>query len=106
MRLLAFCGIARPGRFAETLREAGLEVVSFLPIPDHHPYPPVSLEKIIRTRRSQGAHGLITTGKDAVKLTDRVEELGDTPFYVLEIGLTIEPGFNDRWRTSLEKRAV
>ena len=105
MRLLAFCGIARPGRFAETLREAGLGVVSFLAFPDHHPYPPVSLEKIIRARRSQAADGLITTGKDAVKLADRVEELGDIPFYVLEIGLTIEPGFDDRWRTFLEKRA-
>ena len=103
-KLLAFCGIARPHRFSATLREAGLEVVSFLRFPDHHPYPPVSLKKIIRACRSQGADALITTGKDAVKIADRGEELGDTPVYVLEIGLTIEPGFDDRLRTFLEKR--
>lgn len=104
MKLLAFCAIARPRRFAETLREAGLEVVSFLPFPDHHPYPSVSWEKIIRACRSQGADALITTGKDAVKLADRRKERGDTPVYVLEIGLTVEPGFDDRWRAFLEKR--
>jgi tetraacyldisaccharide 4'-kinase len=41
-RFLAFCGIARPHRFSETLRRTGLEVVSFLPFPDHHPYPQAS----------------------------------------------------------------
>jgi tetraacyldisaccharide 4'-kinase len=106
-RLLAFCGIARPGRFAKTLREAGLEVVSFLPFPDHHPYPHVSLEKIIRAGHSQGADALITTGKDAVKIAGRVKELGDTPLYVLEVGLAIEPGFDLRWQAFLkERRAV
>jgi tetraacyldisaccharide 4'-kinase len=104
MKLLAFCGIARPRRFARTLREAGLEVVRFLPFPDHHPYPPVSLQKIIRSGRSLGADALITTRKDAVKLAGRVAEWGETPVYVLEIGLIIEPGFDDRWRIFLEKR--
>jgi len=103
-RLLAFCGIARPRRFMETLREAGLEVVAFLPFPDHHPYPRVSREKIIRACRSQGADALITTAKDAVKIADRSEEWGDAPVYVLEIGLAIEPGFDDPWRAFLEKR--
>lgn len=107
MRLLAFCGIARPLRFAETLRQTGLKAVSFLPFPDHHPYPRVSLEKIIRAGRSQGADGLITTGKDAVKIAGRVEELGDIPVYVLEIGLTVEPGFDLRWQAFMkERRAV
>jgi tetraacyldisaccharide 4'-kinase len=106
MRLLAFCGIARPGRFAQTLRDADLRVVSFLPFPDHHPYPPASREKIVRACRSQGADALVTTGKDAVKLADPIEGWGDTPVYVLEIGLTIEPGFDASWRAFLEKRKV
>ena len=102
-RLLAFCGIARPRRFLKQLRGMGIGVVSFLPFPDHHHYPSVSWEKIIRACRSQGADALITTAKDAVKMADRGEELGDTPVYVLEIGLTIEPGFDDRWRAFLDK---
>jgi len=104
MRLVAFCGIARPGRFEETLRKSGLEVASFLPFPDHHAYPPASLKKIMRACRIQKAEGLITTGKDAVKLAGRNEEWNDTPIYVLEIGLALGSGFADRWRTFLEKQ--
>lgn len=106
-KLLAFCGIARPLRFAETLHQSGLEVVSLLPFPDHHPYPRVSLEKIIRTGRRLGTDALITTSKDAVKISGRVDELGATPAYVLEVGLDIEPGFDRRFEAFIAKtRAV
>jgi len=103
MKLLAFCGIARPGRFEETLRKAGLTILSFLPFPDHHPYPPGSLDKISRAFRRQGADALITTAKDAVKIAGRVGELGTTAVYVLEVGLDIEPGFDGCWRAFLNK---
>lgn len=106
MKLLAFCGIARPAGFAETLREAGLGVVSLLPFPDHHPYPPASRQKIILACRSQGADALVTTGKDGVKLVDRIEEWGDIPVFILEIGLTVEPGFDECWRAFLQKRTA
>jgi tetraacyldisaccharide 4'-kinase len=100
-KLLAFCGIARPGRFQETIRKAGLTTVSFLPFPDHHPYPTGSLDRIIRTFHRQGADALITTAKDAVKIAGRVGELGTTSVYVLEVGLDIEPGFDGAWRAFL-----
>lgn len=103
-RFLAFCGIARPSRFLETLRQAGLQTVSLLPFPDHHPYPSASLKKINRAGRSRGATALITTAKDAVKLAGRVDECGEIPVYTLEIGLALEPGFEDCWRGLLEKR--
>lgn len=106
LRFVAFCGIARPGRFARTLREAGLATVSFLSFPDHHPYPPSSLEKINRAWRRQGADALITTGKDAVKLADPVEGWGDAPVYILEVGLDLEPAFEASWRTFLAQRAA
>jgi len=47
---------------------------------------------------------LITTGKDAVKLDGPNEEWNDTPIYVLEIGLALGPGFDDRWGTFLENQ--
>jgi tetraacyldisaccharide 4'-kinase len=103
MGFVAFCGIARPARFEETLRRARLEVLSFLPFPDHHPYPSASREKILRAFRRRGAHGLITTEKDAVKLAGREEEWGRVPVFVLEIGLAIEPSFERRWGAFLEK---
>jgi tetraacyldisaccharide 4'-kinase len=102
-KLLAFCGIARPLRFAETLRREGLEVVSLLPFPDHHPYPRASLEKISRTGRRLGADALVTTAKDAVKISGRDDELKAAPVYVLEVGLEIEPGFDRRWQAFIEK---
>jgi tetraacyldisaccharide 4'-kinase len=102
-KLLAFCGIARPGRFEETLRRAGLTVVSFLPFPDHHPYRAGSLDRIARVFGEKGADALITTAKDAVKIGGRVGELGGVSVYVLEIGLDIEPGFDDCWRALLAK---
>jgi tetraacyldisaccharide 4'-kinase len=103
-KLLAFCGIARPRRFEETLRKAGLTVVSFLAFPDHHPYRAGSLEKIGRAFRRQGADALITTSKDAVKIAGRTGKLGAPAVYVLEVGLDIEPGFEGRWQGFLNKR--
>ena len=105
-KFLAFCGIARPARFAETLRQSGLEILSLLTFPDHHPYPSASLKRIILACRSRGAAALITTAKDAVKLAGRVIEWGDIPIYALEIGLAFEPGFEDCWRSLLEKRTA
>jgi len=100
-RLLAFCGIARPERFEETLRRASLTVVLFLPFPDHHPYRTGSLGRIARAFGQTGADALITTAKDAVKIAGRVEELGAAPAFIFEVGLDIEPGFEDRWRAVL-----
>ena len=37
-RLVAFAGIGRPGKFFDTLAEAGLAVVERIPFPDHHAY--------------------------------------------------------------------
>jgi len=101
MKLAAFCGIARPARFEQTLRASGLEILSFLPFPDHHSYPSASREKILRAFRGRHADGLVTTAKDAVKLAGRDEEWDRVPVYILEIGLAIEPDFDRRWRAFL-----
>jgi len=49
---------------------------------------------------------LITTAKDAIKIAGRIGELGPDPLYTLEVGLDIEPGFDDCWRTFLAKSQV
>lgn len=100
-KLLAFCGIARPRRFGETLRRAGLTVIWFLHFPDHYPYPSASLGRIARVLGEKGADALITTAKDAVKIANRAGELGSAPVYVLEVGLEIDPAFDDCWRAIL-----
>jgi tetraacyldisaccharide 4'-kinase len=102
-RLLAFCGIARPARFIEELRKLGLEVAAFLPFPDHHSYPPASLDKLAQTCRRAGAEALITTEKDGLKIAGRSEELSGIPVYVLRIGLRLEPAFDEILRDFLKR---
>ncbi|MED5373580.1 MAG: tetraacyldisaccharide 4'-kinase [Myxococcota bacterium] len=41
--IAAFCGIARPGRFLQTLLDLGVDVQSWHPFPDHHPFTPAEL---------------------------------------------------------------
>jgi tetraacyldisaccharide 4'-kinase len=102
-RILAFCGIARPERFLAQLQKEGLEVVSFLPFPDHHAYPRASIDSLLRAARTGGAEAAVTTAKDAVKLADHPGLLGHIPVYGLRIGLEIEPEFFDRLEAALAK---
>lgn len=59
--VVAFAGIARPGRFFGTLRSLGLNVVSTHRFRDHHVYRPRDLNRLPAGIR-------ITTEKDAVRL--------------------------------------
>ncbi len=91
-KVVAFCGIARPERFSLLLEEEGISPLDFLTFPDHHPYPSSSIEKIVNVCESTGASTLITTEKDAVKLTHSFDRFNIIPYY-LKMELDIEPGF-------------
>jgi tetraacyldisaccharide 4'-kinase len=66
--VLAFCGIGRPSKFAETLGAAGLRSVLLRPFADHHVYSDADAERLLAEQRRTGLP-LLTTEKDAVKLT-------------------------------------
>ena len=66
--LLAFAGIAFPERFAESLRQAGGEVLDLAPFPDHHPFSNADLRLLERMAQERGAR-LVTTEKDHARLT-------------------------------------
>lgn len=66
--ILAVCGIANPLSFAETLRSLGAAKVDLVSFPDHHEYPPSSIEMIRRRAAELGADIIVTTEKDATKL--------------------------------------
>jgi tetraacyldisaccharide 4'-kinase len=93
MRIVAFCGIARPQRFLAQLRTSGIDPVAFLAFHDHHPYPAASLAKISRVLSETRAEAAVTTAKDAVKLADRSGVFAGIQVFVLEIGLDIDPEF-------------
>ena len=66
-RVLAFAGIGRPGKLAETLAAVGAEVIRLRPFPDHHAYARAELDRLLAEARALGAE-LVTTAKDAVRL--------------------------------------
>lgn len=91
-RVLVVSAIARPEQFLETARRQSIEVAGELRFPDHHRYPPASLEKIRAAFVASKATVVLTTGKDRVKLQDRLE----LPIAELPIVAEPEPAFF-RW---------
>ena len=65
----AFCGLARPADFQDSLAAVGLSPIEFIAFPDHHHYTLDDMQHIVQQAQSSGADGLLTTAKDAVKLT-------------------------------------
>ncbi|MFN0062917.1 MAG: tetraacyldisaccharide 4'-kinase [Myxococcaceae bacterium] len=66
-RVIAFCGIARPSRFFETVAMAGCRVHSQHAFPDHHAFSAGELGRLEETAAQEGAL-LLTTEKDKVRL--------------------------------------
>lgn len=81
-RLVAFCGIARPDAFLNTLKQLGANLSYLIRFPDHHVYKPRDAEKLATSFATERADHLITTEKDAVKLSDLFQAL---PILVLQI---------------------
>lgn len=63
----AFCGIAHPERFEQSLKELGISLKMFTALPDHFTYTQNSLQKFCKEAGEAGAEVLITTEKDIVK---------------------------------------
>ncbi len=64
-----FCGIARPKRFIESLEKAGYIIAGHRFFGDHHVFTRSELERIYSDARSAGAKSVVTTEKDAVRMT-------------------------------------
>jgi len=103
-KFLAFCGIARPGRFLSLLKKTGITPIFFLKFPDHHPYPLSSLEKIFKTYNNISAEAIITTEKDAVKI-HQYQDLKKIPVYYLKIDLKLNNEFYKKVLSLLQDKA-
>jgi tetraacyldisaccharide 4'-kinase len=73
---LAFCGIGRPTKFFDTLREAGISAVKCRAFPDHHAYTEADSRSLVAEAKALGAE-LITTEKDRARLRGRTGALGE-----------------------------
>lgn len=67
LRVLAFAGIGRPSKLAESLAEAGAEVAELRAFPDHHRWRPEELMALFERARALDAVP-VTTEKDASRL--------------------------------------
>ncbi|MCC7340986.1 MAG: tetraacyldisaccharide 4'-kinase, partial [Bryobacterales bacterium] len=90
---MAFCGLANPNSFRQTLRALGIQTRAFWPFPDHHVYAPSDLRRLEEFARSVDARALLTTEKDFCNLEpDWYLCIRQTPLYWLKIGTEIENG--------------
>jgi tetraacyldisaccharide 4'-kinase len=77
-RPVAFCGIAKPQKFLEQLRTAGVEIAAEKFYRDHHAYTSDDICDLLALRDQAHADGFVTTEKDAINLGPQVAQLAPT----------------------------
>lgn len=100
--VFAFCGIASPHRFKNTLEAISLNLVAFEGFSDHQQYTQESLNRIINRAKRYGAHALLTTEKDLVKLKTFETDL---PLYALGMKVESSPSFDEFIREKLAQNS-
>jgi tetraacyldisaccharide 4'-kinase len=90
--LFAFCGLANPGSFRGTLEEMGRAPIGWKSYPDHHAYSVQDLAEVAGEAACSGAATVVTTEKDAARITNWEFDL---PLQVLEVRLEIVAGRGD-----------
>ncbi len=91
--LFAFCGLADPASFKQSLASAGISPLAFQVFRDHCRYfsPEIQFLKK-QLKKYDSISGLITSEKDMIKL--RNADLG-FPLYALRMEIVPEKGFDD-----------
>jgi tetraacyldisaccharide 4'-kinase len=87
VRVVAFCGIARPEQFFAGLTGAGLTLVASHAFADHHRFESADFALLDRLVQETGATALVTTAKDLVRLENK--ELS-VPLYVSGLRIELE----------------
>ncbi len=82
VRSIVVCGIAKPERFLDDLRRAGIHSAAEVTFPDHHAYTSSNIEHLLRLREQHNSDGFLATEKDAINLRPhraRLEPLVTVP---------------------------
>jgi tetraacyldisaccharide 4'-kinase len=85
----AFCGVGNPESFFAQLRRDGYRLCHTRVFPDHHYYTQEEINALISQSSERGAHALLTTAKDEVKLRSLSFSL---PCYAVDVAMEIEDG--------------
>lgn len=72
--VVAFCGIGRPEKFFQSLKDNNIKIVEELAFPDHHFYNDVDFKAIFGIANFKKAV-IVTTAKDMVKVPDRFKKI-------------------------------
>ncbi len=102
-KYIAFCGIGRPEKFHDSLKESGIDIIDLIPFPDHHYFSKSELENLKERAHAENAK-LITTEKDYSRIdTDFGKDIE-----VLEINIEFEDksGFFETLNTILQKNCA
>ena len=81
----AVSGIAKPDRFNNDLRNAGLQVVVRRDFPDHHRYASGEFAEILREAQAANAEAIIVTEKDAANLPKELFDQFPLPIFAAQI---------------------
>ncbi len=74
--VIAYSGIARPGKFYTTLRELGVNLLETIDFPDHHPFSEADARSLLMAAEQANAQ-LVTTEKDIVRLDGLVSPFSE-----------------------------
>lgn len=99
-KVAAFCGIANPDNFFETVAGLKAEVVLKNCVSDHFSFTKDQLEKLCKKAREKGAEMLVCTEKDKVKIPDNL--VLSLPLVWLKMRLRLVEG-EAVWNDFIEK---
>ncbi|MGE3465328.1 MAG: tetraacyldisaccharide 4'-kinase [Pyrinomonadaceae bacterium] len=87
LSVAAFCGLGNPDAFFDQMRNAGVNLVAAKAYPDHHRYSQNDVYELEQIAVEAGGEYLMTTAKDAVKLSELKFEM---PLLVIEIEVELD----------------
>lgn len=87
---LIICGIAQPFSFLSRLEKNNIDFKNKLLFNDHKNYTENDIQKIRKQFYDTNSYSVLTTQKDAVKLSRYSKELDDIDIYYLKIELELE----------------
>jgi tetraacyldisaccharide 4'-kinase len=82
-------GIGNPASFRRVVEDLQIRVAAAFVFPDHHRYSPADMASVTKACRQQGIGAIITTEKDAGKLTAIAAGTEKPDIFVLRISLEI-----------------
>lgn len=82
-KAIAFCGIAKPNHFFNSVRQLGGELIKVAKFDDHHWYSQAELKKLDAEAKKYKAEILITTEKDLVRIPESMRSAMQCPIIAL-----------------------